>query len=668
MASRDAQARAHELRTILHELNHHYFVLDAPKVSDAEYDALMQELIALETEFPELVTPDSPTQRVGAPPSAAFESVRHRTPMLSLANAFDEKELRAFDARTKRALGVERIEYVAELKIDGVAVTLSYEQGLFVQGATRGDGVMGEDVTANLRTVGSIPLRLLRPLTLEVRGEVFMTKDGFAALNERRAAEGSPLFANPRNASAGSLRQLDPKVTAGRPLDIFFHQIGAIEGDEPETHWDALDLLRQSGLKVNPNAALLDDIEGVIDYCHTWETRRHDLPYEIDGVVVKVNRLELYEQLGTTAKTPRWAIAYKFAAEQATTVVRDIAVNVGRTGAVTPMAILEPVRVAGTTVSRATLHNEEFIRQKDIRIGDTVIIQKAGDIIPEVVRVLVEARTGDEQEFRMPTECPVCGGQVVRPEGEAVARCINAACPAQLVEGLVHFASRAAMDIEGLGPAVATALVEKGLVADVADLYTLTVEQVAGLERMGEKSAANLMNALEASKDRGLARLLFALGIRHVGAGTAAALADAFGSMDAIMEADAATLEEVPDVGPKVAQSVVEFFGEAANRGLIERLRSAGVRLEEETGSAEGAEGERTLEGKRFVLTGTLAGMTRAEAEEAIKSRGGSVSSSVSRRTDYVVVGDSPGSKADRARELGITILDEDALRALLSQ
>lgn len=668
MATRDAAERARTLRESLHEHNHRYFVLDAPLISDSEYDALMRELTQIEAEHPELITPDSPTQRVGAAPLAAFDTVRHRVPMMSLANAFDEDELRAFDQRVRRALEGETVEYVTELKIDGVAVNLTYENGLLVRGATRGDGVEGEDVTQNLRTVESIPLRLSRPLSFDVRGEVFMSKSGFQALNERRDAEGSPLFANPRNASAGSLRQLDPKITAERPLDAFFYQIGTIDEATmnqavPTTHWDVLSFLRDIGLKVNPNAAHCPDIEQVIEYCRKWAAERPELPYEIDGVVVKVNSLASHARLGATAKTPRWATAYKFPAEQAVTVVENIDVNVGRTGAVTPMAFLRPVRVAGTTVSRATLHNEDFIRQKDIRIGDTVVIQKAGDIIPEVVRVDTSKRSGNERVFTMPTECPDCGGRVVRPEGEAVARCVNSECPAQLVEGLVHFASRAAMDIEGLGPAVASALVENGFVQNVSDLYRLTLDQIAGLERMGEKSASNLLAALNASKERGLARVLYALGVRHVGSGTASVIAEHFLSMDAVLAADASQLEAVPDVGPKVAESVVQYLREPKNQRLVSQLKEAGVRMIEE---APADVESKPLEGKRFVLTGTLAGMSRSEAEEKIRALGGLTSGSVSRKTDYVVVGESPGSKAEKARELGVSILDEAELRALL--
>lgn len=665
MTSKDVHQRIQALREALHHHNYRYFVLDDPEITDAEYDALMRELIELETAHPELVTPDSPTQRVGGAPLEAFETVRHRVPMMSLSNAFDRDELIAFDQRVRRILGVESVEYVAELKIDGVAVSLTYEGGVFVRGATRGDGVQGEDVTQNLRTIDQIPLRLRRDLTLDVRGEVFMAKDDFEVMNGARQKAGEPLFANPRNASAGALRQLDPEVTARRPLDIFCYAIGHLEGAQVETHKESLDLLAELGLKVNPHIVVCDGIEEAARVCEHWTERRNELPYEIDGVVIKVNRLADHDRLGYTAKSPRWAIAYKFPAEQVTTVVKNIDVNVGRTGAVTPMAFLEPVRVAGTTVSRATLHNEEFIRQKDIRIGDTVVIQKAGDIIPEVVQVVLSKRTGDEQVYHMPTTCPVCGGDVVRPEGEAVARCVNAACPAQLVEGIVHFASRNAMDIEGLGPAVATALVEKDLVKNVASLYRLTVPEVASLERMGEKSSQNLINAIAASKDRGLARVLFGLGIRFVGQGTAQALADHFQSIDRIIEADREALIQVPDIGERIAGSVVAYFQEPENLRLIEEMKDAGVKLTEEGPSED--DGPKPFEGKRFVLTGTLERMTRNQAGDKIKELGGTVASSVSRNTDYVVAGENAGSKLTRAQELGIEILDEEAFFALIA-
>ncbi len=673
MASPDVTAKVHALREALHHHNYRYFVLNDPEIEDAEYDRLMRELIELEERYPELVVPDSPTQRIGAAPLDAFATVRHRVPMMSLANAFGREELEAFDARVRRALEVDRVTYVAELKIDGVAVSLTYDNGVFVRGATRGDGEVGEDVTQNLRTVDSVPLRLRMPLSGEVRGEVFMTKEGFSRLNERRAAEGSPLFANPRNASAGSLRQLDPKVTAERPLDVFCYGFSPADdtaldsqlSSQLDSHYAMLELLREMGLKVNPHAEKCDGIEQAIEYCERWASERPELPYEIDGVVIKVDDRRVYDLLGTTAKSPRWAIAYKFPAEEATTEVLDIQVNVGRTGAVTPMAILSPVRVAGTTVSRATLHNEEYIRQKDIRIGDTVIIHKAGDIIPEVVRVVESKRTGNERIFEMPTECPTCGGAVVRPEGEAVARCINSACPAQVVEGIVHFASRNAMDIEGLGPSIATALVEKGLVKKVSDLYQLKREEIASLERMGEKSADNLVRAIDASKSRGMARALYALGIRHVGQGTAEALASHFGSVRELAAAGVEQLTEVPDVGEVVARSVVDYFAEPANRALIDELERFGVDL---TSGRTESQGERPLEGKRFVFTGTLSQLSRSEAEAMVKRLGAATSGSVSKNTDFVVVGESPGSKADKARSLGVEIMDEQAFLEFINR
>lgn len=670
----DAQKLLHNLRERIRHHDYAYHVLDAPEISDSEYDGLMRRLIQVETDFPDLVTVDSPTQRVGGEPLDAFDQVRHRNPMMSLANAFDRDELVRYDERTRRRVGAFKgdLSYVAELKIDGVAVSLSYENGLFVKGATRGNGIIGEDVTANLRTIPTIPLRLKSPLTVDVRGEVFMRKEPFEKLNKHREKDGLAPFANPRNASAGSLRQLDSKVTAGRPLEMYAYTFGFIEGDKPATHGDALSLMKELGFNVNPHTSLCGGIDDAISFTEIWVDKRHDLPYEIDGVVIKVNNYELYERLGQTARSPRWAVAFKFPPEQVTTVLRSIDVNVGRTGAITPMAILDPVRVSGTTVSRATLHNEEFIREKDIRIGDTVEIQKAGEIIPEVVRVLVEKRDGTERQFIMPTACPACGGDVVKPEGEAVARCINASCPAQLVEGVIHFASRACMDIDGLGEALALQLVEKELVRDVADLYTLTEKQLVGLERMGSKSARNLLDAIEFSKERGLARLLFALGIRHVGQRTAEHIADRFGDIDEIRKASADALVDVQDVGERIARSVMDFFSETKNIELIERLKRAGVKTKSEgrvtDGAGPGTDAEDlVLAGKRFVVTGTLATMTRSEAEGAIKRLGGSTTSSVSGRTDYVVAGESPGSKLDRAEELGVDILDEEAFLTLIN-
>lgn len=662
----EATERLEALRSLIRKHDRLYYELDAPQISDAEYDALMRELMAIEEAFPELVTPDSPSQRVAGGISPGFETVTHRVPMLSLANAFSSDDLRAFDERVRRALGVDRVEYVAELKIDGLAVGLTYEDGVFAYGATRGDGVQGEDITQNLRTLRSVPLRLELPLTLDVRGEVFMTKSNFVRLNAEQEAAGRQVFANPRNASAGSLRQLDPAVTAQRPLEIFFYTIGYLEGDVPSTHWQALELLKQAGLRTNPHSKLCHDIEAAIRFCEEWTGRRHELDYAIDGIVLKVNELSAHERLGTTAKSPRWAIAYKFPAEQATTKLREIQVSVGRTGAVTPLAMFDPVQLAGTTVTRASLHNEDLIRQKDLRVGDTIVVQKAGDIIPEVVRALPEKRTGEEVEFRMPTHCPECGAELVRLDDEVVLRCVNTACPAQLIEGLVHFASRDAMDIEGLGPALVTQLVEAGFVRSFADLYALTKEKLVTLERVGERSAQNLLAALEVSKGRGLARLLFALGIRHVGEGVARSIAQYYGSMDALMASAARNegheLLQVPDVGLKIAQAVHEYFTHEGNLQLIEALAQVGVKMVEERPQS----GEGPLQGKRFVVTGTLETMSRKEAEDAIRAAGGTASGSVSRNTDYLVAGERAGSKLQRAQELGITILDEQAFLALL--
>lgn len=701
----DATARVHELRTQINEHNYRYFVLDEPSISDAEYDALMRELIALEEAHPELITVDSPTQRVGAPPSDAFSIVEHRVPMLSLANAFSPDDLRAFDARTRRFAGVDDLSYVTELKIDGSGVSLTYEDGLLVRAATRGDGTRGEDITANVRTIRSVPLRLRQPRSLEVRGEIFMYHADFDKLNEERAAKGEPLFANPRNAAAGSVRQLDPGLTAERPLDVFFYAIGHIDGEAPKTHAELLELLAELGFKVNPEWRLAADIEEAIQHCLDIEQRRAELGYSIDGVVLKVNDLSLYERLGTTAKTPRWAAAYKFAAEQVITRVEDIVVNVGRTGAVTPMARFTPVQVGGVTVSRASLHNEDYVREKDIRIGDTVVIQRAGDVIPEVVRVLAERRDGTEREFQMPTECPVCGAQVVRPEGEAVARCIGNACPAQLLEGLIHFVSRDAMDMDGVGPKLLEQLIVNELVREPSDLFHLTREQLMGLERMGAKSADNVRQAIANSKDAGLERLLFALGIRHVGQNVARDLAVHFGDIDRLMAATFDELTAVPAVGEKIADSVLAHFAEPQNRALVDKLREAGVRMTATLrrpgagagatsvgggvglagadaaggsvggggaagGDGAGAEGgdgagAMPLAGKRFVVTGTLS-RPRREIEDLIRSLGSAVTGSVSRNTDFVVVGDNPGSKLVRARELDVPVLTEEEFDRLV--
>ncbi|GAW91558.1 NAD-dependent DNA ligase LigA [Calderihabitans maritimus] len=655
--------RIEELRRVIEEHNYRYYVLDQPVITDQEYDELMRELIELENRYPEFITPDSPTQRVGGAPLEAFETVRHDVPLLSLANAFGADELREFDRRIRQAVGGP-VDYVVELKIDGVSVALTYENGLFVTGATRGDGYLGENITANLRTVPTVPLRIREKLPrLVVRGEGYMPKKAFEALNQEREKEGQPLFANPRNAAAGSLRQLDPRITARRSLQVFVYDLLAIEGEEPATHAEVLEFLERLGFAVNPHRKVCADIEEVIVYCEEWTERREELPYEIDGMVVKVNRREFHRILGNTAKSPRWAIAYKFPAQQAVTQVENIIVRVGRTGALTPTAVLKPVRLAGTTVTRATLHNEDMIREKDVRLGDMVVVQKAGDIIPEVVNVLKERRTGEEREFHMPEYCPECGARVVRLEGEAAARCSGGlACPAQVREGIIHFASRQAMNIEGLGPAVINQLLEKGLIRDPGDLYYLKYEELVKLERLGPQSAKNLLEAIEASKQNSLAQLIFALGIRHVGSRAARLLAENFASLDELAQASYEELTAIPEIGPKMAESIISFFREPRNQEVIGKLKRAGVNTR---GDVNGNL-QRPLAGKRFVLTGTLASMTRREAQEKIEALGGEVSSSVSRKTDYVVVGENPGSKYDRAKELGITILNEqDFLRML---
>ncbi len=665
-APREAEQGIERLREEIERHNYRYYVLDDPIISDAEFDALMQELVDLERRYPELVTPDSPTQRVGGTPALAFAPVAHRSPMMSLANAYSEEEVRAFDARVAKALGGEAVDYVAELKIDGLAVSLSYEGGRFVRGATRGDGATGEDVTHNLKTIRSIPMRLRTgdSVTCDVRGEVYMVRREFHKLNEERRASGEPLFANPRNAAAGSLRQLDPRVTAARPLDIFVYGVGYIRGVTFATHGESLEFLREAGFRVNPNIRRCHGVDEVLEYCETWRERRDSLDYEIDGVVAKVDSLAQQGRLGATARTPRWAIAYKFPARQATTVVRDIIVQVGRTGTLTPVALLDPVELAGSTVSRATLHNLDMIRSKDIRIGDTVVVEKGGDVIPEVVKAIADRRTGGEREFAMPERCPECGAEVVRFEGEAASRCIGMACPAQIREGILHFASRDAMDIEGLGPSLVTQLLESGLVKDASDIYHLKLEDLARLERMGKKSAENLLRAIEESKGRPLHRLVHALGIRHVGERMARDLARRFGSMSELEKASYEGLIVIPDVGPRVAESVLAFFREPRNTAMLRRLADAGVNMSE--GEAPGSVAASRLAGKTVVLTGTLERFTRKQAEEAILARGGSVSGSVGKNTDYVVAGKNPGSKYAKARELGVTILGEEGFVELL--
>jgi DNA ligase (NAD+) len=659
------------LRAEIRHHQHRYYVEDRPSISDAEYDALYRELQALEAAHPELITPDSPTRRVGGEAAAGFVSVTHLVPMLSLDNAVNIEQLREFEARMQRLLPEQRFTYVAEPKIDGLGVALLYERGSLVRGATRGDGRVGEDITQNLRAIKSIPLRLQGPLAdlerLEVRGEVYMPKQAFARLNQRLEEDGQEPFANPRNAAAGSLRLLDPRLSARRPLDIFLYTLAYTEPAHPyRRHWEAMQALAAAGLKINTQAQQCAGIDDVIAYCQALETDRHALAYDADGVVVKVDDFALQAQLGATAHHPRWAIAFKFAPQQAVSQVHAINISVGRTGALTPTADLEPVHIAGVTVSRASLHNEDEIRRKDIRVGDTVLVERAGDVIPQVVRVLVAQRPSDSTPFVMPTHCPVCQTDVYRPVGEAVARCPNISCPAQIKERLLHYGSRRAMDIDGLGAAVVEQLVERQLVRDFADLYTLDVPTLAELDRLAEKSASNLVQALDRSRERGLARLLFGLGIRHAGERVASILAAHYGSLDALALAPADELAEINDIGPVIAESVQHFFANADNQHTIKRLRDAGVLMTAAEQPGAAAAIRQALSGKVFVLTGTLPHMTRDEARDRITAAGGRVTSSVSRKTDYVVAGADPGSKHDKAQQLGVTIIDEAELDQLL--
>lgn len=651
--------RIEELRELLNKYNYEYYVLDRPSVPDAEYDRLMQELIALEEQYPDLKTKDSPSQRVGGEALDAFRKVEHRTPMLSLANAFNEGDLRDFDRRVRQEVG-DDVAYVCELKIDGLAVSVRYEDGYFVQGATRGDGVTGEDITENLKTIRSLPLRLNEPVTLEARGEAYMPKASFERLNEQRRERGEELFANPRNAAAGSLRQLDPKIAASRHLDLFVYGLANAEELGIASHSAALDYLQRLGFKVNPERRRCANIDEVMQFVKEWHEKRPHLPYEIDGIVIKVDSFTQQERLGATTKSPRWAIAYKFPAEEVVTKLIDIELNVGRTGVVTPTAILEPVRVAGTTVQRATLHNEDFIREKDIRIGDSVIIKKAGDIIPEVVNVVPDRRTGEEVPFVMPTHCPECGSELVRLEGEVALRCINPKCPAQIREGLIHFVSRQAMNIEGLGEKVISQLFREGLIHDVADIYRLTKEQLIALERMGEKSATNLLNAIEASKQNSLERLLFGLGIRHVGAKAAKVLAEHFETMDRLQAATKEELMEIHEVGEKMADSIVTYFAKPEVKELLNELRAYGVNMEYKgPKTPKPGDVHSYFAGKTVVLTGKLESLSRNEAKEKIEQLGGKVTGSVSKNTDLVIAGADAGSKLAKAQQLNIEIWDE---------
>lgn len=661
-----------EIEKLRDEIRHHdelYYVENEPEISDREYDELLERLQRLEEANPELITPDSPTQRVGGRPAEGFPEVVHTRQMLSLDNSYNIDELRAFDERCQRLAEGRKLEYVAELKIDGLSLSLQYEDGLLLRGVTRGDGRIGEDVTQNARTIRSVPLRL-RPQkksidsNLEVRGEVFIPRDVFERTNAEREEQGEPRFQNPRNAAAGAIRQLDSRLVARRKLDMFAYDL-LVGGRKPfPTHSEALDWLENAGFRVNTHRKLCETIEDVIAFANEQEALRDDLGYEIDGLVVKVNSTALQDEFGATSKAPRWAIAYKYPARQASTKVLDIFVSVGRTGAITPVALLEPVFLAGTTVARATLHNEDEINRLGLRIGDTVMIEKSGEIIPKVLSVVTSKRTGAEKEFKAPKNCPVCGGLISRPEGEVVARCVAADCTAQLMGRLLHFASRRAMRIEGLGEVLAEQLVAGGIVKDVGDLYSLTLEQVASLPRMAKKSATNLLTQIEASKSRDLSNLIYALGIRHVGERTGGILAHELGSLEKLSEASVEELDAIPEIGLTVAESVRDWFDDEGNRALCDRLRAAGVKTEAERKG--GGEIDERFAGKQFVLTGTLSGFTRDEARALIEARGGRVNSSVSKKTDYVVAGEAAGSKLDKAQSLGVTVIDEDAFKEML--
>ena len=676
MADDSSSLRAAELRKQLHFHNHRYYVLDDPAISDAEYDSLMRELRRLEEQHPPLVTLDSPTQRVGAGPAEGFTQVNHRMPMLSLANAFNLEDLQAWYRRTKNLLDHADFAMVCELKIDGLAVSLAYENGVLARGATRGDGFVGEDVTQNLRTVRSIPVTLLGtpPAYLEVRGEVYLPVDEFRRVNQERAERGEPLYANPRNTGAGSVRQLDPRVTASRNLHIWIYSLGDTSGyPGPANHWDALASLRNFGFRVNPHNRLCQTLDEAYSYYQSWLERRHDLPYQTDGVVIKVAPFAYQEALGVVGREPRWAIAFKFPAEQAITRLLDIGINVGRTGSLNPYAVLEPVIISGATVRQASLHNEEDIHRKDIRVGDWVIVERAGDVIPHVIGPVAARRTGQEREFQMPAHCPVCGAKLLKPEGEAMHRCPNASCPVQFFELLKHFVSKGAMEIDGIGEQWCRILIERKLVQDVADLYYIKKDQLLDLERMGERLATKILINIENSKERPLHRLLFALGIHHVGSEVAGLLTQRCASVDELAQTTADLLIEIPGIGPKIAHSIAAYFSIPHNRDVIEKLRRAGVQLAQtppsplyEGGARGDGAGVLPLHGLTFVVTGTLASFSRREAESHIKALGGSVASSLTRKTSYLVVGENPGSKLDSAQRLATPLLDEGAFLDLL--
>ena len=659
-----ARDRIEALRGEINRHNYLYFVRDQPETSDAQYDDLMRELHRLEEGNPDLVTADSPTQRVGGEPAEGFAQAQHPVPLLSLGNAFEEEAFMAWHQRTANLLEDTEFDLVCELKFDGLAVALTYEDGVLVRGATRGNGSLGEDVTHNLRTIRSVPLRVLGnpPTRFEVRGEVLFPKSAFQKFNAERLAEGLPPYANPRNTAAGSVRQLDPRMTAERPLDIFVYSLGYAEGSVPDNHWDTLAYLGDLGFKINPNNRLVHTPDEAIDYYRTWLEGAEDLDYGCDGVVVKVNRFDLQQHLGVVGREPRWAVAYKFPATQSVTRLLDIAVNVGRTGSLNPFAMLEPVDVGGATVKQATLHNEDYIRAKDLRIGDWVVVERAGEVIPQVVSVITNRRTGAEKEFQMPTECPSCGQPVSRPEGEAMSLCVNAGCPAQLIRLLEHFVGRGAMDIEGLGGRQTTMLLQQGLIKDVADIYTLKEEDLLDLERMAEKSVSNLLAAIARSKDRPLARLLVALGIGHVGSEVAELLASHFRTMDALMNASEEDLTAIPSIGPKIASAVAAYLRNESNMRVLEKLRASGVRMADE---AREEPAEQPLAGLRFVVTGRLQDLSRSQVEDRIKELGGAVSGGVSRQTDYLVAGEDAGTKLADAEQLGVRVLTEEEFQKL---
>jgi DNA ligase (NAD+) len=654
LSAKQAKARAEKLRR---EILHHekkYYVDNDPQISDGEFDRLVRELKDLEARFPELVTPESPTQRVGGKPVEGFASVTHRTPMLSIDNVYNEAELREFEERVRKLLPGQAVEYVAELKIDGLGISINYRNGTYARAVTRGDGIRGDDVTGNVKTLRSLPLVIENRQDVEVRGEIYLPFKSFQAINRDREEKGESLFANPRNAAAGSIRLLDPREVAARNLSVFLYYL-FINGREEPTQWGALRKLKQLGFKINPHSRLCPTIDDVLAYYREWAEKRDSLDYDADGIVIKVNAAAEREALGVTAKFPRWAISFKFPARQATTRVNDIVIQVGRTGALTPVAVLEPVKLSGTTISRSTLHNQDEVRRKDVRVGDTVLIERSGDVIPSVVSVMKERRTGKEKPFAWPSKCPVCRSAVFKPEGEVISRCINPSCPAKIRESILHFAARRAMNIDGLGEALVDQLLASGLVRSIPDLYGLTLERLVGLERMGRKSSENLLAQIGDSKTRDLNRLVFALGIRHVGERLAQILAGRFRSLEALATATEEELTGVEDVGPKVAESIRFFFAQPENRDLVRRLREAGLNMTTRKESG----GRKPLEGRVFVITGTLSGFTREEAQARLESLGAQVGSSVTKKTTGLIAGDSPGSKLDKARELGIKVIGE---------